>query len=176
MSESIFGDHVRGIEEDAVRWLVATQREHWARLGITDPPSMYEEGGLSMVDVEHALCECAKYIRESSGRSKALWKPNTRPITWDLPKKWVGAVPPPLPVIVSGDMMDEGEYEVSHIISRRAADGKYRVRWIGWGPEWDDWLSLTELDCASQCVKAWTRCQAWQKRVEEGVQKAANET
>lgn len=171
---SIFGPNVRGIEEDAVRWLVATQNEHWDRLGIADSPSLLEDrmDGVSVVDVEHALCECAKYIRGTGGREN--WEPSTKIPTSNVPAKLLSAPPLPPPPTPSGDILDDESYEISHIISRRA-DGKYRVRWVGWGPEWDEWFSEEALDGAEACLEEWKRCASWQKRVEVAVEEAIAE-
>jgi hypothetical protein len=53
-----------------VRWMQRTQREHFARLGLSctlgPPGSKYHE--MSVSDVEHTLCEVDKYARSGSRR------------------------------------------------------------------------------------------------------------
>lgn len=60
----IFGNDVGGIENEAIAYLHLTQNDHFARLGITDPPSLSpDRPGVSYIDLEHSLCECHKYVR-----------------------------------------------------------------------------------------------------------------
>ncbi|GJJ08985.1 hypothetical protein Clacol_003206 [Clathrus columnatus] len=60
---TLFGTAVAGVETEAIAYLYNTQDEHFNRLGIFDPPSLPDSPGVSHVDLEHALCECHKYIR-----------------------------------------------------------------------------------------------------------------
>ncbi|KIJ28888.1 hypothetical protein M422DRAFT_189161, partial [Sphaerobolus stellatus SS14] len=70
----IFVQSITGLEFEAMQYLYSSQDEHFARLGITDPPCV-EAGkpGVGLVDIEHALCEASKYYHKS-GRG-ADWKP-----------------------------------------------------------------------------------------------------
>ncbi|EPQ27252.1 uncharacterized protein PFL1_05175 [Pseudozyma flocculosa PF-1] len=63
---SMFGSYVQGFELQAMQWIYKQQHDHWLRMGITDPPQLCDARppGLNMVDIEHALCEVHKYMRE----------------------------------------------------------------------------------------------------------------
>lgn len=70
--KKIFGPAVRSVESEAMLWLRSIQQEHWTRIGYT--PSLPVPGaapGVSVVDVEHALCEVEKYSRKAFPRIKS---------------------------------------------------------------------------------------------------------
>ncbi|KAJ3475695.1 hypothetical protein NLI96_g11663 [Meripilus lineatus] len=153
----IFGPSIRGHEEAALRWLYETQMSHFARLRI--PKSRIPRlctarpAGMTMVDIEHALCECEKYSREKHPEIKGKhsvvgnpFKPSSKPITAHLPEKWLNPpprlqpLPRPPPVRLAEDADDLPEYEVSHIVN-----GEVEVeieRELGWSPvpRQVDWL------------------------------------
>src|SRR5882724_11543516 len=85
--EQIFGAEVRGVEAEALAYLHATQGEHFARLEISDPPSMGGgRQGMSFVDLEHSLCECSKYCRyreQGAGAHGGQWAASEGPLTAD---------------------------------------------------------------------------------------------
>ena len=178
----MFGPDVRGHELDALRWLHQTQHEHFARLDLSPDriPQLVRgrAAGLSMVDMEHALCECEKYSRgvhpTIQGRrqkvGKRLFVPRPEPITAEVPVHWlhagsrrrtVYAEPPPLEVEVDGQAV----YEVSHIVAEKnrteVADPLYLVRWVGWGPDDDTWQrESTLVDGAPEVLEEWTSTKA----------------
>lgn len=128
--------------------------------------------GLTLVDIEHALCECEKYSRakfpEIVGRrtqvSKRLFVPRAaEAITAEIPVNWLKqtanpkeewACPPP----VDGT---EDYYEVSHIVKENASQGLYLIRWVGYGPEDDTWMPAEELGSgAGRLVMEWEKAKA----------------
>ncbi|EJF64224.1 hypothetical protein DICSQDRAFT_133894 [Dichomitus squalens LYAD-421 SS1] len=176
----MFGPDVRGHELDALRWLHQTQHEHFARLGT--PPDRVPQlvrgraAGLSMVDMEHALCECEKYSRAAhptiQGRRQRVGKrqfaPRPAPITAEVPAHWLDArsrrrtvYAEPPPVELDGLVV----YEVSHIVAERknsqAGDPAYLIRWVGWGPDDDTWERESTLaDGAPDVLAEWTSAKA----------------
>ena len=170
----MFGADVRGHELDAVRYLHRTQHQHFSRLRISPGriPRLAHgmRGGLSMVDIEHALCECEKYSRAAhpsiQGRrqkvGKRLFVPRPEPITADAPEHWLDAgsrqrfvYTDPPPIVVNG----EDFYEVSHIVAERkganaVADPHYHVRWTGYSPDVDTWERRSRLVTGAPLVLA----------------------
>ncbi|KAN0062862.1 hypothetical protein ACQY0O_004683 [Thecaphora frezii] len=69
---SMFGNFVQGFELQAMQWIYREQHTHWRRLGINDPPKLCDArpAGINMVDVEHALCEVHKYMRERDRKTR----------------------------------------------------------------------------------------------------------
>jgi len=96
----MFGNDVKGIESQAMLYIYRTQTEHFDRLGLRDRMprlSPAHAPGLTLVDVENALCEIDKYARlkfphlkGDGGRTviKAKYTESVLPITYELPKKW----------------------------------------------------------------------------------------
>ncbi|PIL24999.1 hypothetical protein GSI_12887 [Ganoderma sinense ZZ0214-1] len=183
----MFGNKVRGHELDALRWLHRTQHDHFARLG-TPPeglPKLIEgrPGGMSMVDMEHALCECEKYSRAAHpsipGRrqkvGKRLFVPRPGSITAEVPDHWrdpnnrrrtVFNEPPAMEV--DGDLV----WEVSHIVAEKkkntAGDPLYLIRWVGYGPDDDTWERESTLAGAPLVLKDWTSAkERIQARIQE---------
>ncbi|KAI0792089.1 hypothetical protein C8Q75DRAFT_754443 [Abortiporus biennis] len=173
----MFGPSVRGHEEAALRYLYSTQMSHFTRLNI--PPSRIPRlckerpAGLSMVDIEHALCECEKYSRVKfpeikGGRRvelRRLYIQKPAPLTADLPDKW--RKPRVAPRYSEPPPMDDHPapmYEVSHIVAekkvREKVDRKsttqcYLVRWVGYDPVEDTWMSAEELEGAPDLLGKW---------------------
>ena len=170
--EEIFGSGVGNIEFEAIAYLHSTQTEHFARLGITDPPSMCgAPPGVSFVDIEHSLCECSKYLRQLRRHQhqgiRGGWEARKEPLTGDLPAQWMQMTPvepagagssamdvgpPPLPEAEEDDVR-----EVSHIVEERlnADPAMYRVRWAGFSPGHDTWQSAADLVCAQDALSEW---------------------
>ena len=65
----------------------------------------------------------------------------------------------PEPVHVEGDTETMKSWELEAILSRRTTIRReeqiiqYLVRWKGYGPEWDTWMDLDELENAKELVK-----------------------
>ncbi|QRV87490.1 hypothetical protein RhiJN_15508 [Ceratobasidium sp. AG-Ba] len=101
----MFGPGVRGIETEAMLYLLSIQDEHWRRLGVDMNTPVHGPGlcppKIGLPEMEHALCEVDKYSRErhpeirlNSGKVPKNIKHTfdadraTQPITRDLPLKW----------------------------------------------------------------------------------------
>lgn len=161
----MFGPSVRGHEDEALQWLYDSQMSHFSRLGIAASliPRLCtaRPAGVSMVDIEHALCECEKYSRarfpDIKGKRTVAgrpFKPSRIPITAQLPEKWcrppAKAKPLPRPPAVGDAESSEPLYEVSHIVAEKkggsgTASRRYLVRWTGWSPSDDTWMNEMEL-------------------------------
>ncbi|CDO73264.1 hypothetical protein BN946_scf185008.g26 [Trametes cinnabarina] len=178
----MFGPSIRGFEFDALRYLHQSQHTHFARLHIRPrdiPRVPGHTPGLSMVDLEHALCECEKYSRAChpsiKGKrqqvAKRLFVPRPNPITADVPPHWLTgprrrreAITRPDAALV--DSEGEEEYEVSHIVAEKRSgsergDPQYLIRWRGWGPEDDTWEHESRLvDGAPDVLEEWKSLKA----------------
>ncbi|KAF8512304.1 hypothetical protein BU17DRAFT_54107 [Hysterangium stoloniferum] len=172
----IFGCDVSRIKSQAIEYLYNTQNEHFARLGITDLPRVAEDKpGVSFVDLEHALCECYKYSKLRNIKGK--WaNPTTRTrsersvlFTRDLstpPLKRSSSEPDQFGDSEDEPAYDDIDYEVSHITKQRFGQRgwEYRVRWIGYGPEDDTWLTTPELKDAPEVLREWRAARRKQTR------------
>jgi len=61
----------------------------------------------------------------------------------------------PGPVHVKGDMEYSKSYEIERLLDKRVTPTgrvKYLLRWKGWGPEYDEWRSLKQLQNAQELV------------------------
>jgi hypothetical protein len=90
-----FGRSAHGIESDIIRYMAATQEEHFERLGL-------EFGGLfgrplQLIDCQNLFCEVDKYARVAhpetlgiSGRTriKQKFRPQDSPLTAYFPPRW----------------------------------------------------------------------------------------
>ncbi|OCH93677.1 hypothetical protein OBBRIDRAFT_749100 [Obba rivulosa] len=178
----IFGPTIQGREYEAFKYLHSTQWYHFSRLGIPpgDLPRLCDSvpAGLTMVDMEHALCEVEKYSRarhpDISGKKMKVarreYVPRKQPPTAALPDHWLSPeglrrpalrCPPP----VDPDSSDPNpEYEVSHIVAEKPyGDGpsQYLVRWTGYGHEDDIWLRECDLiEGAGDALRRWQNMKA----------------
>ncbi|KAI0761885.1 hypothetical protein BC629DRAFT_1252042, partial [Irpex lacteus] len=175
----MFGPEIRGHEVSAIRYIRDNQHSWFTRCGIEQDkvPRLHPSRprGLTMVDIEHALCECEKYSRGKfphiKGKrmtvGKRIFVPRPGVVTADIPDNWLIPVvvdieeyecPPPL------DGTDD-TYEVSHIVKEN--NGRYLIRWVGYGQESDSWLPAQELgEGASALIEQWERTKA---RIEKGL-------
>ena len=61
----------------------------------------------------------------------------------------------PGPVHVEGDTEYSKSYEIERLLDKRVTPTgrvKYLLRWKGWGPEYDEWRSLKQLQNAQELV------------------------
>ncbi|KAI0629256.1 hypothetical protein C8Q77DRAFT_1236909 [Trametes polyzona] len=177
--QKIFGPAVRGFELDALRYLHRTQHAHFARLRVRPdriPRIPGRAAGLSMVDIEHALCECEKYSRALHpsivGKrlkvAKRAFVPRPEPITADVPAHWLKSPRVRRENLTYQDAFvigGEQHYEVSHIVAEKrnqsGSDPRYLVRWMGWPPE-DDTVERESVlaDGAPDVLEEWKSAKA----------------
>jgi hypothetical protein len=90
-----FGESVRGLESDVIRYMADTQESHFARLGL-DFPGLFGRR-LQLIDCQNLFCEVDKYARVAhpsvqgvSGRTriKQKFKPLAEPLRAFFPPKW----------------------------------------------------------------------------------------
>lgn len=175
----IFGSEVNGVFGEALAWLHETQDLHFARLGISHQrrPCIGTTHKLSLVDFEHSLCECDVYSRKAHPdiKGRRLHIAGRRNFSADrppppsavLPRGWLPteaavrarasakrAAPPPV------DPLDpDPSWVLSHIVKQApSSDGKtlYLVRYEGYGPEDDLWLSEVDLEDAPELLAQWS--------------------
>ncbi|KAJ1308472.1 hypothetical protein OPQ81_004176 [Rhizoctonia solani] len=101
----MFGPGVKGIENEAMLYLLSIQDQHWQRLGVDMNRPVHGPGlcppKIGLPEIEHALCEVDKYSRirhpkinlAGSNVPKTIkhrFKEGlaTQPVTCDLPLKW----------------------------------------------------------------------------------------
>ena len=94
-----FGKDATGIEQDVIRYMVDSQADHFARLGLSFPGLFGR--ALHLIDAQNLFCEVDKYARVRhpevagiSGRSriKQKYQPGAPLIAPAFPKRW-GLVP-----------------------------------------------------------------------------------
>ncbi|KZT10042.1 uncharacterized protein LAESUDRAFT_735043 [Laetiporus sulphureus 93-53] len=172
--QKIFGEAVKGHEYEAFQYLHATQHEHFSRLGFTPDllPRLHPDHrpGITMVDLEHSLCECEKYSRERwpniKGKrtqvGKSTFTPKSITITADLPAHWLEHPPshvatPHRPPPIRAADGEPPEYEVSHIVAERVTRDsvQYLIRWAGYAPHEDTWQNVADLQGASMALREW---------------------
>lgn len=159
--QKIFGPAVRGHEEEALKWIHASQHDHFARLRLRDViPQLWpgRRAGLTMVDIEHSLCEVEKYSRENTPEirgkrhrvARSAYVQTPEPLTADIPHHWKHDLRPrsqrlmrPPPVRLDSD--GEPLWEVSHIVTQRPHTNVYLVRWTGYDISDDTWETETDL-------------------------------
>lgn len=167
----MFGPDVSKFEQEALRYLCESQMSHFLRLGITrnQIPKLCNArpAGVTVIDIEHMLCECEKYCRGKFPHIKGKRTQVGRPyslspdrITAELPEHWTVAqsrpAPPSEPPAV--EMVDgEPFYEVSHVVAERSHHStRYLIRWMGYSPQEDWWLGEADLtEAAEDVLKKW---------------------
>lgn len=168
----IFGPGVAAVELEAIQWLHATQDEHFSRLGIPVDrrPRLCasRRPGVSMVDLEHSLCECDKYSRavhpEIRGKrvkvAKHEFVPHPHRPTANLPAHWLRAPQRRIRLTHPPAVRREDgvvKWEIHRIVAEHG-DGapQYVLRWTGYGP--DDDTCQPEKDLvgdAEEVLNAW---------------------
>lgn len=167
--EKMFGKGIRGFEEAAIRYIRDQQFVWFKCFGFTDdqiPLLCLERGpGLTMVDIEHSLCECEKYTRTAlphlKGRRSSSgppYTPSRTPITNHIPDKWRS--PHLTETWTQPPAVDGGElYEVSHIVRELPGQHtvRYHIRWLGWGLEHDSIVKEVDLKDSQEVLEVWGR-------------------
>ncbi|KAJ7260972.1 hypothetical protein B0H12DRAFT_366328 [Mycena haematopus] len=154
------------IESDVLRWMVTTQREHFAGLGLDFSFLRNDDGeelDLDLVDMEHAVCEVDKYARKAhahikgvgkrthlrisfrASESEALLEVPVVPQAWGHPARRVSRVRP-------GPIVVEQKWVVTTISNERPAENgnhddavEYLVSWLGYDkPTWEPRYSIVE--------------------------------
>ncbi|KAI9451543.1 hypothetical protein F5148DRAFT_1003645 [Russula earlei] len=177
----IFGREVKGVHEEALRWLHQTQDLHFTRLGISRDrrPRIGSTHVLSLVDFEHSLCECDIYSRkahpEIKGRRLHIgsrrnfsanrppppsavlpngWRPVAEAV--DARARMKRTAPPPV-----NPSDPDPSWTLSHIVKQApgpAGNMLYLVRYEGYGPEDDLWLPEKYLVDAPELLTEWQEC------------------
>ena len=180
--KKMFGSDINGREQEVLRHIRDEQMTYFSQFGLPEdaiPQLCPERGpGLTLVDIEHALCECEKYSRAAypdiKGRRQSAGRryvPKDIPVTNALPEKWRKPVEKPnwtQPDAVDGD----DPYEVAHVVREikkwnREESPSYVIRWAGWGPEWDSTLSEVDLEEGSpKIVREWRRLK---QEIQDGI-------
>lgn len=149
----------------ALRYLRDTQFSWWNWAGVRtqDLPRVSPDrpSGLSMVDIEHALCECEKYSRarlpelkgERTKVGKRRYTPRDEMPTADIPAHWLAPGPVQVAPVGQGPSCGEDEFEVEAIVAERGA--MYCVRWAGWGIDDDTWEPRDNLAGAQALLEQW---------------------
>lgn len=150
---------VPDIETHILRWMVTTQRERFARLGLEFTflrDANGKELELDLADFEHAVCEVDKYARSVHPRIKGIghrtqMRPGTfhpspdalpetpaLPTAWGDPARGVARVRP-------GPLVVEKKWIITKILKERPAENgndddtvEYLVSWLGYDePTWE---------------------------------------
>ena len=153
----LFGEQ---LESDHIGLALSWLHEHFNELALAAGYSMKDipalkpsSPGLSIVDIEHVLCEFSKYARikadDYSFRPFDLEVAFSR-VTRTLPRNWKPAHVAFLErnrKYTNPDADEDGEYEISAILDKGLVDRKlhYKVRWAGWGPDADTWEAAGKL-------------------------------
>lgn len=174
----IFGPDVLQDTQWAIRYLRDHQWSWYNLIGVSHDQiprvSPHKANGLTMVDIEHSLCECEKYsrgrpeLKDISGKrhrpGKREFVPRSLPLTADVPEHWLTERVPeehPCPPPLDG----EDVYEVERIVGENSK--RYRIRWLGWGPDDDTWELKEEIVKGSmELVEEW---EATKKKVLKSV-------
>ncbi|KAI0343194.1 hypothetical protein BDW22DRAFT_1248935 [Trametopsis cervina] len=181
--EKMFGKEIRGHELSAIRFIRDNQHSWFTHCNIRphEIPRLHTSrpAGLTMVDIEHALCECEKYSRgkfpdikgKRTNVGKRTFVPRGDPVTADIPDNWLNTAP-----VIEEDLVcpppiegTEDTYEVSHIVNENG--DAYLIRWLGYGPEEDSWIRAADLgEGASRLIAKWKMTKA---RIHDGLQTRA---
>ena len=61
-------------------------------------------------------------------------------------------------IYVEGDTATSKSWEIERIIDKKITKGgrvRYLIRWTGYGPEFDQWMTVKQLTNAPELIKAW---------------------
>ncbi|EJD50957.1 hypothetical protein AURDEDRAFT_112044 [Auricularia subglabra TFB-10046 SS5] len=124
--------------DGAMRYMAATQSEHFARLNLSFAGLGPNHLPLQPLDIEHTLCEFTKYTRQRGTRGAFGPRTGATAPSQVLPAAWahrarrterVCAVPRDLPK----------RYIVERVVARDAGRRLLLVRWLGYAPTDDTW-------------------------------------
>ena len=155
-----------GLEIDAIRWLQATQNEHFQRLGLDFSGLGPEKLPLELCDIEHTLCEFDRYARSAIPGSRShygqmknrtsskrhTFDPAPR-VEWDpvdlrIPKAWEHPDRQKVRIKPGKRETVRKRYLVDSIVRHRKVENgqvEYRVRWFGYSDRDDTWEPHEEL-------------------------------
>jgi hypothetical protein len=161
---------VPDIESNILRWLMATQRAHFARLGLVftylrGPTG--EEIDLGLADIEHAVCEVDKYARmvhpKATGignrtklRARFQPSPDGLPAVPVLPKAWADSAGQ-VAKVRPGSIVVQPRYCISKILGERSMDDEVEclIAWFGYSETtWEPRRLL--MEDAPALVEEWT--------------------
>ncbi|EIW82379.1 hypothetical protein CONPUDRAFT_164992 [Coniophora puteana RWD-64-598 SS2] len=125
----------------ALRWMKATQRHHFKRLGLTFDGLGPSRLPMQLCDIEHTLCEFYKYLRscnggvQRSGRNfrsdmAPLLKPVRLPKAWDHADRQIIRIRPPVE-----------KYEVEEVVDHKwvGKSRMFQVYWVGYSVDEATW-------------------------------------
>ena len=151
--EKCFKGKITGIEEAIIRWMCDSQDEMFQMLDLE--PVLLDTGNgktrkMTLVDVEHTLCEVQKYVRIVSGPGQETgWGKKFKP-TSDLgniviPKAWSCKERMKIRIATGHHERAPKRYVVDSVLEKRVnedGDVEYLVDWVGytakdrtWEPE-----------------------------------------
>lgn len=152
----------------ALSWV----HEHFEKIALAagysmkDIPALKPSApGLSLVDIEHVLCEFSKYVkiyeRQGKPRTKRPYGEDIAnpKITCDLPMNWKPAhvaVAERNRRYTNPEAEENGEHEPAAVVGKAHFGGElwYKVRWEGWGPAADTWERAAMLKTQTPAVVA----------------------
>lgn len=162
----MFGPDVLPHAQHAIRYLRDHQFSWYNLIGAAPAQiprvSPHKTAGLTMVDIEHSLCECEKYARgrfpELKGRrtrvGKHVYVPHDDVPTADIPLHWLeerATEAPRCPSPVDGT---DDVYAVERVVAE--TERAYCLRWEGYGVVDDTWEPKEAVrDGSQQLVDQW---------------------
>jgi hypothetical protein len=159
-------------EVEVIRWLTATQTQHFKRLGLTPPTLGRKHLLMDVADIEHTLCEVDKYARvahpEFKGRRTELWRKFEAKSLLPkavLPSVWMKMRKPK--IRPNRNLAVEKRYTVAKIKRHRVTERgmEYLISWWGYPAEDDTWEpEITFKDDAKGAVEGyWKKLNTKQK-------------
>lgn len=146
--EKCFKGKTSGIEEGIIRWMCDNQEDMFGRLCLE--PVQLEQGTgkprrMTLVDVEHTLCEVQKYARIATGSNQSLgkkFKPTSDLGKIIIPKAWANAKRRTIRLAKGPHERVPKRYVVESVIDKRVDDDgdvQYLVDWLGYSAKDRTW-------------------------------------